>query len=217
VSSAVLIAAAGVAGGAALLSNLSNRFKPCAPPAWQESVLAGYTDDAVLRVASPELTADEHGPYLIRWCDLYGVEHIRPREEVSLSAMLRGTGSWPAAKLRALFEPAARASGWAYVIEGDQEATGCGLPYERPKQHWKGCGPTGVRYCKSVEAMLTYLEITSTPRDLWSTADPNNPTREPAAFVQVQFTAQPELHACPPPSSPRPSPTPAPKLSPQVD
>jgi hypothetical protein len=179
------------------LLSLYQPAKPCVTPAWEQPMLTAFRGDPIWKAAPPTFVADApvtgYGGFS-RYCDLVG-EH-RPQYQVNIAGHYRATSPVLLADLRTIFGPTALGSGWAAIAEGDMENTGCGLPYDG----WNGCGDTGLRYCRTVAGVVSYLEIMVQP------VQP--PGQTIPIHIGLVMSSHDELSSCPGPRPARLSPTP---------
>jgi hypothetical protein len=88
--------------------------------------------------------------------------------------------------LRSRYQGVAAAGGWSYIRQADEDqATGTCFTLQHGGTGY--CEGSGVLYCRAIEGVTTFLEISDQPQP--------NPD---FASIRIQVEAQWNVAACPP-------------------
>jgi uncharacterized cupin superfamily protein len=173
-------------------------FERCTAPPREAQVIGDYARDPALRIP-PKAENTPATPMMLypqRYCDNVGVDATRWAMVTAERATYQTSGFFPSARLRSRYEPVARAGGWSYVRQGDEDQAGSCFWVEHAGTRY--CQGNGVEYCKLVDGVVTFLLISGESR---------KDIPDFRAFLDVDLEAQWDLTACPPSTPPAPVPT----------
>jgi len=163
---------------------------PCTAPSGEAQVLRDYAREPVL-VAKPRPDANPPSPYLyfpVTYCKNIGVDGPHPALYTLRESQFQTVGYWPSATLRTRYDRLARSGGWPYVRQADADPDGVGC-FAVTLDNTGFCQGSGVEYCKVVDGVVSFLDISSASRE-------DIPGH--SASVTVDIVARWDLRACPP-------------------
>lgn len=164
---------------------------PCATPSGEAQLLRAYQREPALATppsdTPPPATPSRGGLY--HYCDSIGVDRPAWALGTEVWRDYDATGRWPSDRLRSRYQSVAAAGGWSYIRQADEDSVNrtCftvlhgGTPY---------CEGNGVLYCRAIEGVTTFLEISDQPQP-----DPDNSSTS----IRIEVEAQWNVAACPPP------------------
>jgi hypothetical protein len=166
-----------------------NHPEPCATPSGEAQLVAAYQREPAL-ATPPDDTTPPAGPSrggIYHYCDSVGVDRPTWALGTDVWRDYDTTGRWPADRLRSRYQGVAAAGGWSYIRQADEDqATGTCFTLQHGGTGY--CEGNGVLYCRAIEGVTTFLEISDQPQP------------SPAyASVRIQVEAQWNVAACPPP------------------
>jgi hypothetical protein len=162
---------------------------PCATPSGEAQLLQAYQREPAL-ATPPDDTTPQAAPLrggLYHYCDSVGVDRPTWALATDVWRDYDATGRWPAARLRSSYEGVAAARGWSYIRQADEDqATGSCFTVQHGGTGY--CEGNGVLYCRAIEGVTTFLEISDYPQ----------PGLDALTSVRILVEAQWNVAACPP-------------------
>jgi hypothetical protein len=163
------------------------RGESCSTPAKEPDVLRSYATEAVLSTP-PDPAGAPGPPATSHYCDLVGVDHLRPGHDTAQSADFETTGRWPSTRLRARYDPVATAAGWTYVRQADDDHVHPETCFWVTIDGTRYCLGDGVEYCERVDGVVSLLDVSGVS---------HNDTPAPREYITVEIRAQWNATACP--------------------
>jgi hypothetical protein len=121
--------------------------------------LADYQSQTVLGVLSASVTTQTpQDSWVVHYCDSVGTDTPQSSEDTAVLFHTTNTAGLSAAKLLAVYGPAATESGWSLISESDP-GPNCGLVIVEGGE--RSCMANGLLFCKVIDGVTTDFMVSS--------------------------------------------------------